>query len=156
MNKDEIMEDLFFIERGFLNGNHFVYRSKSPILIDTGYITDFSETERLIKSLEINPFDVSLIINTNTHCDHIGGNKIIQEKSGCDIALHKIGRYFIEAQDDWSTWWRYYNQEADFFNVQIPWKMAIFSSSAPIDFKPFILPAMHLTVLSFITAKKKS
>ena len=60
-------------------------------------------------------FFISLIINTHTHCDHIGGNKIIQKKSGCDIALHKAGRYFIEAQDDWSTWWRYYNQAADFF-----------------------------------------
>jgi len=26
----EILEDLFFIERGYLNGNHFVYRSNSP------------------------------------------------------------------------------------------------------------------------------
>ena len=115
MFKNQILKDLFFFERGYLNGNHFVYRSKSPILIDTGYISDFNETERLITGLGVNISDISLIINTHTHCDHIGGNKIIQKKSGCDIALHKAGRYFIEAQDDWSTWWRYYNQEADFF-----------------------------------------
>ena len=116
MSKNEILKDLFFFERGYLNGNHFVYRSKSPILIDTGYISDFNETERLITRLGVNLSDVSLIINTHTHCDHIGGNQIIQRKSGCDIALHKVGRYFIDAQDDWSTWWKYYNQEADFFN----------------------------------------
>ncbi len=115
MCKTEILENLFFIERGYLNGNHFVYRSKSPILIDTGYISDFHETERLITELGVNLSDISLIINTHTHCDHIGGNQIIQQKSGCDIALHKAGKHFIDTQDDWSTWWKYYNQEADFF-----------------------------------------
>ena len=59
--------------------------------------------------------DVALIINTHTHCDHMGGNRAIQECSGCDIALHPIGRHFIDTRDDWSTWWRYYGQEADFF-----------------------------------------
>ena len=115
MCKTEILKNLFFIERGYLNGNHFVYRSKSPTLIDTGYISDFHETERLITELGVNLSDISLIINTHTHCDHIGGNQIIQQKSGCDIALHKAGKHFIDTQDDWSTWWKYYNQEADFF-----------------------------------------
>jgi len=117
MVQNEVLKDLFFIERGYLNANHFVYRSRSPVLIDTGYIADFGETEKLIANLGVNLADVSLIISTHTHCDHIGGNQIIQRRSGCDIALHKVGRYFIDATDDWSTWWRYYRQEADFFTV---------------------------------------
>lgn len=117
MVRNQILKDLFFIERGYLNANHFVYRSESPILIDTGYIADFSETEKLITDLGVNLSDISLIVNTHTHCDHIGGNRIIQQKSGCDIAVHAVGRHFIDNQDDWSTWWRYYNQEADFFTV---------------------------------------
>jgi hydroxyacylglutathione hydrolase len=116
MAANEILKDLFFIERGYLNANHFVYRSKFPILIDTGYISDFRETKRLIADLSVNLADVSLIINTHTHCDHIGGNRKIQQKSGCDIALHTVGKFFIDTRDDWSTWWRYYHQEADFFD----------------------------------------
>ena len=112
----EILKELFFIKRGYLNANHFVYRSKAPILIDTGYISDFNETEKLLSKLGVNLSDVSLIINTHTHCDHIGGNQIIQKMSGCDIALHEVGKYFIDTLDDWSTWWKYFNQEADFFN----------------------------------------
>lgn len=112
----EILKDLFFIERGYLNANHFVYRSKAPILIDTGYAADFNDTQRLIAGLGVNLSEVALIINTHTHCDHIGGNHVIQQRSGCDIALHKAGKYFIDTRDDWSTWWRYYNQEADFFD----------------------------------------
>jgi hydroxyacylglutathione hydrolase len=115
MAENEILKDLFFIERGFLNGNHFVYRSDTPVLIDTGYISGFEETEKSIIQLGVNLPDISLIISTHTHCDHIGGNNRIQQNSGCDIALHKVGKYFIDSRDDWSTWWRYYNQEAEFF-----------------------------------------
>ncbi|HRD50504.1 MAG: MBL fold metallo-hydrolase [Candidatus Competibacter sp.] len=115
MSGNEILEDLFFIERGYLNCNHFVYKSAAPILIDTGYIGDFSETESLIKGLGVDVSDVALIISTHTHCDHIGGNKIIQQKSDCGIALHKVGKHFMDTQDDWGTWWRYYDQEAEFF-----------------------------------------
>jgi glyoxylase-like metal-dependent hydrolase (beta-lactamase superfamily II) len=115
MAKNEILKDLFFIERGFLNANHFVYRSDAPVLIDTGYIADFDETDKLITRLGVKLSDIALIISTHTHCDHIGGNHRIQQKSGCDIALHKVGKYFIDSRNDWSTWWRYYNQEAEFF-----------------------------------------
>jgi hypothetical protein len=45
-SKNEILKDLFFIERGYLSGINFVYRSKAPILIDTGYISGFHETEK--------------------------------------------------------------------------------------------------------------
>jgi len=111
----EILSDLFFVLRGYLNGNHFVYRSENPVLIDTGYLSDFSDTENLIRGLGVDVSKVRLIINTHCHCDHIGGNKIIQDRSGCEIAMHNIGKYFIDSSDSWSTWWRYYAQEAQFF-----------------------------------------
>lgn len=119
MQPVEIIKDLFFFERGFLNGNHFVLRSEKPILIDTAYIADFNETAGLIAQLDLKLSDVQLIISTHCHCDHIGGNKHIQDQSGCDIALHKIGKYFIDTRDDWATWWKYFGQEADFFDCTI-------------------------------------
>lgn len=115
MSTLEILDNLFFIERGYLNGNHFVYRSEAPTLIDTAYKSDFKETERLISDLGVDLSRVALIINTHTHCDHIGGNHLIQHKSGCDIAIHSVGKHFIDTRDNWATWWRYFHQEADFF-----------------------------------------
>ncbi len=112
----EIMDNLFFIQRGYLNANHFVYTSEQPVLIDTAYIADFQATADVIRRLGVDIAKTKLIVSTHCHCDHIGGAKIIQDISSCDIALHKIGKYFIDAQDDWSTWWRYYNQDASFFN----------------------------------------
>ena len=117
MKPIEILENLFFIERGYLNANHFVYRSEKPVLIDTAYITDFAETRACIESLGVNLCDIDLIISTHSHSDHIGGNKFIQDESGCDIAIHRIGKHFINTHDDWATWWRYYGHEAEFFNA---------------------------------------
>jgi hydroxyacylglutathione hydrolase len=115
----EILNDLFFIERGYLNANHFVYRSGRPILIDTAYIADFAATAGLLAELDVNLADVRLIISTHCHCDHIGGNHLIQDQSACGIALHKIGKHFIDTRNAWATWWRYFDQQADFFDCTL-------------------------------------
>jgi glyoxylase-like metal-dependent hydrolase (beta-lactamase superfamily II) len=117
MKPIEILKDLFFIERGYLNANHFVYRSEKPTLIDTAYIADFDETRKLIQDLGVKLQDIDLIVSTHTHSDHIGGNKFIQDESGCDIAIHRIGKHFIDTGDDWATWWRYYGHGAEFFSA---------------------------------------
>jgi glyoxylase-like metal-dependent hydrolase (beta-lactamase superfamily II) len=111
----EVLNNLFFCQRGYLNANHFVYRSPHPVLIDTGYCGGFEDTRRAIESLGIDLADIATIINTHTHCDHVGGNHAIQTLSACEVALHPIGRHFIDTRDDWSTWWRYFGQQADFF-----------------------------------------
>jgi len=111
----ELLENLFFIERGYLSANHFVCCSEKPALIDTGYITEFETTERMIAKLGVDLTDVGLIVNTHCHCDHIGANRIIQARSSCQIRLHPIGKHFIDTRNDWATWWRYYGQKADFF-----------------------------------------
>lgn len=115
MNVAEIMEHLFFVERGYLNGNHFVYLSEEPVLVDTAYKADYAETERLLRRLGADVSRVRLIVATHSHCDHVGGNFTIQERSGCDVAMHRIGKHFMDTRDDWATWWRYYHQDADFF-----------------------------------------
>jgi hydroxyacylglutathione hydrolase len=120
MGAVEILEELFFIERGYLNANHFVSRSAKPALIDTGYLSGYAETIRRIEELGVSVTDVDLIVSTHCHCDHIGGNRRIQSASGCDIALHRIGKHFIDHRDDWSTWWRYYDQKAEFFTCTRP------------------------------------
>jgi len=115
----EILPDLFFIQRGFLNGNHFVWRGREPVLVDSAYVGGYEETGRLIAGLGVDLSRVRLIVNTHTHCDHIGGNHRIQERSGCQAALHRIGKHFIDTRDDWSTWWGYYGQEAEFFEAHV-------------------------------------
>lgn len=114
-----IAEDFYFLERGWLNANQFVFNGEKKILIDTGYISDFSQTKEFIEDAGVRLSEVDLIVSTHSHCDHIGGNKKIWEISGCQIAMHRIDKYFIDSKDAWATWYKYYGQEADFFPVDI-------------------------------------
>jgi hydroxyacylglutathione hydrolase len=111
----EILQDFFFVERGYLNANHFVYRGEPPVLIDTGYSAGFEETRRAVEGLGVRLEDVGSVLTTHCHCDHVGGHRLIHQRSGCDILLHEVGKLFIESEDDWSTWWRYFGQQAAFF-----------------------------------------
>ncbi|BEQ15673.1 MBL fold metallo-hydrolase [Desulfoferula mesophila] len=110
-----LTDELFFIQRGWLNGNHLVFTGGPRTLIDTGYIRDAAETESLIAQCGLEIEQVELIVNTHAHCDHIGGNAEFQRRSGCKVALHMIERYFVDQRNDWATWWGYYRQDAAFF-----------------------------------------
>lgn len=119
MNSAEVWENLFFLQRGWLNGNHFVFKGKRKVLIDTAYAGDFEDTRNRIETTGVRLEDVDLIINTHCHCDHIGGNKKIHDLSGCEIAIHRIEKRFIEERDGWETWYDFYDQEAEFFPVHM-------------------------------------
>lgn len=151
----EIMKGLFFVERGYLNGNHFVYRSEQPVLIDTGYVSDFNITEKIITSLGVNIEDVRRIIGTHCHCDHIGGNRLIQDRSGCDIAMHRIGKHFIDTKDDWSTWWTYYHQKADFFNCTQTLEDGDVISIGPHEFQVIYTPGHSADGIVLYNPKEK-
>lgn len=151
----EIMKGLFFVERGYLNGNHFVYRSEHPVLIDTGYVSDFNITEKIITSLGVNIEDVRRIISTHCHCDHIGGNRLIQDRSGCDIAMHRIGKHFIDTKDDWSTWWTYYHQKADFFNCTQTLEDGDVISIGPHEFQVIYTPGHSADGIVLYNPKEK-
>jgi len=115
MPVSEILPDLFFIERGYLNGNHFAWVGERPVLIDSAYLPHIETTLEILAGIGIDAARTGQILTTHCHCDHIGGHRRIQALSGCEIALHPIGRHFIATRDDWSTWWRYYDQPAEFF-----------------------------------------
>jgi glyoxylase-like metal-dependent hydrolase (beta-lactamase superfamily II) len=137
-NITEILTDLFFVERGYLNANHLVYRGSPPVLIDSGYIADFDETARILQNLGVQIDAIGRIITTHCHCDHIGGHKTFYDRSGCSIWLHELGRYFIENRDDWSTWWKYYHQQADFFPCAVGLK-----DSDEVRIGPHVFEVLH-------------
>ena len=111
----EILPGFYFFQRGYLNANHFAYRSERPLLIDTGYLGDWQTTEALLTGLGLDLDRTDLIITTHTHCDHIGGHHVLQARSGCAIALHPRGFRFMQDRDARSPWWSFYHQEAEFF-----------------------------------------
>ncbi len=63
-------------------------------LIDTG--NDKDAGRKVLKIVEENGWQVKGIINTHSNADHIGGNKIIQDRTSCPIYTYGIEKCFTE------------------------------------------------------------
>ncbi len=67
---------------------------ESVFLIDTG--NDKDAGKKILKIVDEQGWKVKGIINTHSNADHIGGNKVIQDRTGCEIFSSKIEKCFIE------------------------------------------------------------
>ena len=63
-------------------------------LIDSG--NDKDSGKKILKIIEEQGWNVKGIITTHSNADHIGGNKIIQERTNCKIFAHNIEKCFSE------------------------------------------------------------
>ena len=63
-------------------------------LIDTG--NDKDAGKKILKIVEEQGWKVTGIISTHSNADHIGGNKIIQDRTGCEILAHNIEKSITE------------------------------------------------------------
>ncbi len=52
-------------------------------LIDSGNSPDAAK--RILRVLDAQGFSLSLVIDTHTHADHIGGNALLQQRTGCAV-----------------------------------------------------------------------
>lgn len=63
-------------------------------LIDTG--NDKEVGKKILKIIDENGWNIKGIINTHSNADHIGGNKIIQDRTNCIIFAYNIEKSFTE------------------------------------------------------------
>ena len=63
-------------------------KSNSCIIIDPGCYSE-KEEEVLISFIEKNDLIPEKLVNTHCHIDHILGNKVMSEKWGLDLYMHK-------------------------------------------------------------------
>lgn len=66
----------------------------SVYLIDTG--NDKDAGRKILKIINEQGWSVKGIINTHSNADHIGGNKIIQDRTGCTVLAYNIEKAFTE------------------------------------------------------------
>ncbi len=71
-----------------------IYKIDNDVyLIDTG--NDKDAGKKILKIVLNEGWNVKGIINTHSHADHIGGNKVIQDRTGCLIYASNIESCFI-------------------------------------------------------------
>lgn len=91
--------EIIFFERSFPSANMVLVKDENPIVIDTGFGGDYKETARLIESAGVPLDELSLIVNTHYHSDHVGGNYFIQQRYQTDIATHRWDGHLINRKD---------------------------------------------------------
>ena len=67
---------------------------KDVYIIDTA--NDKDAGKKILKIIDEQGWRVKAIINTHSNADHIGGNKIIQDRTNCDILAYGIEQTLIE------------------------------------------------------------
>lgn len=95
----QLTDSIIFFERVFPSANMTVILGDRPILIDTGFGSDFNETMTLLKSINIKSQELKLVANTHYHCDHVGGNHRLQTDFEVQIAGHYTEAKMINARD---------------------------------------------------------
>lgn len=63
-------------------------------LIDSG--NDKEAGKKILKIIETEGWKVNGIISTHSNADHIGGNKVIQDRTGCKVLAHGIEKCITE------------------------------------------------------------
>ena len=61
----------------------FLSEPDKAVLIDAG--NDKDAGKKALKVLDANGWQLQAVINTHLHADHIGGNKLLQNRTGCAI-----------------------------------------------------------------------
>ncbi|MGL4669243.1 MAG: MBL fold metallo-hydrolase [Methanobacteriaceae archaeon] len=93
----EKINDVVCIE-GFANdSNSYLI---GDILIDTGCGINTKNLLSKIKEAGFEPSDITQIVNTHCHFDHIGGNYLFENAK---VAIHKEDALAIETGDKYST-----------------------------------------------------
>lgn len=80
----------------------FILAGETITLIDTGVAGCENSIFDYIRTIDRDPDEISLVILTHSHPDHIGAAKAIREATGCSVMAHAAERAWIEDVDQQS------------------------------------------------------
>ncbi len=90
------------------------------ILIDTGCGGSASAILENVESLGFNSKDISAVIATHCHIDHVGGIPPLRKRIGCHVIAHELDAKAIETGDPAKT-------ASEWYNLKFP--------PTPVDYK---------------------
>jgi len=111
----EISEDVFLIRQPWESAatGIVVLVGDTIGVVDTGLRTAAeSYIYPFIKRLGRDIEDISTVVNTHCHFDHIGSNSILQDRTGAEIAAHEADAKWIEDLNlQWEDIWARFHEE---------------------------------------------
>lgn len=90
------INDILIVEGMGSDSNVYVF---DDIIVDTGTGDNIQYILDSIKKAGLNPDDLSMIVNTHNHYDHIGGNRYLDLK----VAMHREDALILEQGDNDAT-----------------------------------------------------
>ena len=75
---------------------YLIYGTNGVCLIDSGVASAEQAIFEYLWATERKVSDISLIIQTHSHPDHIGASRTIKGETGCAVAVHPSERAWIE------------------------------------------------------------
>jgi hydroxyacylglutathione hydrolase len=87
------INDILIIEGIGYDSNIYVFED---VIVDTGTGDNIQYIKETMKKADVSVDDLSLIVNTHNHYDHIGGNRCFD----LDVAMHKEDAKAIEEGND--------------------------------------------------------
>lgn len=93
MELEKVGEKTYYIKNA-TNIGIYKIDEKQVYLIDTG--NDKDAGKKILKIIDEQGWNIKGIINTHSNADHIGGNKVIQDRTNCTILTHNIEKSFTE------------------------------------------------------------
>ncbi len=110
---------LHFFERPYPSANMVLIRTSRPVLIDSGFGSDITLTEKLLHDAGVPPQTLTLLANTHYHVDHVGGNHVLQQRYSLPIAAHRWEAAMIHQRDREACCAEWLNQPIESYSVDI-------------------------------------
>jgi glyoxylase-like metal-dependent hydrolase (beta-lactamase superfamily II) len=84
------------IHRLSLGCNCYLIKEEGIILVDGGSPNKEKKFRKQLKDLSIEPKDISLILLTHGHWDHIGSIHELKRLTGCEVAINQHEKDWVE------------------------------------------------------------
>lgn len=83
----KLPDSMLVLERGWLSSNNIVFfEGEKAALVDSGYVSHAAQTLALLERA-LDGRQLTRLLNTHSHSDHIGGNAAVQASFHCHITV---------------------------------------------------------------------
>ncbi len=127
---EQIGQGVYCVYSTGYSSNSYILVGKKVALIDTGLKENAPNLLNSLKSLGLEPKDVSMVFHTHGHCDHFGGDALFPD---AEIWMHEHDATYVNAKDEGFTAARFF--KGAFF----PKINRFYVEAEPLPLRPFNL-----------------